>query len=156
MLRNKNSQTKWLNYSKFVLLAFQTHWTVSVSGQIWVGAFITSHACPESTPPYILTYRNHHPTTYHYGHILSMDDCPAHLELIIVKSQPGVTEWDFRPSVHNGPTAPKVSTERHSDRDGASVWQKGRIRYMEDNQVRKRKYYLFIWMYVSVFVLCGR
>lgn len=40
-----------------------------------------------------------------------MDDCPAHLELITVKSQPGMTEEDFRPSVHNGPTPPKVSRD---------------------------------------------
>lgn len=53
--------------------------------------------------PYMLIHRNHHPTTHHYGHILSMDDCPAHLELIIVKSQSGMSEFL---SVHSEPTPP--------------------------------------------------
>lgn len=64
-----------------------------------------------NTPPPLLhpklTYRNHHSTTCHYGHILTMDDCSTHLELITLKSEPGMTEWDFRTSIYSGPTPPK-------------------------------------------------
>lgn len=62
---------------------------------------------PPPSAPFI--HANIHPTTYHYSHIWSTRDCSTHLELIIVKSQPGMTEWDFRQCVHEAPTAPNVS-----------------------------------------------
>lgn len=50
-----------------------------------------SHAYHASPPTYVPTY----PTTYHYGHIFSMADCSVHLELVMLQSQPGMTEKVF-------------------------------------------------------------
>lgn len=64
-----------------------------------------SHAYHASPPTYVPTY----PTTYHYGHIFSMADCSVHLELVMLQSQPGMTEKVSQRSVHNGLTPPYLS-----------------------------------------------
>ena len=46
-----------------------------------------------------------------------MDDCIAHLELIIVQSQPGMTEYDFHPSAHNWLTPPSISGDSLSENE---------------------------------------
>lgn len=85
-------QRKWANYSKCFRCAFHMHSTVSLKGQPSVGPFFysprMSHAYHASTPTHTLTY----PTTYHYDPILGKADCPVHLELVRVQSQPGMTE----------------------------------------------------------------